>query len=166
MFLHPELPLEIRSRGRLAVEAYNKALTEGKAYVKRVPIMLIGQDHSGKTSLKKSLIGKPFNPNEDSTVRIDVDPSYIKVSTEIWKVGDNTEGSELTGAIEATSFEQQAARLVADDLKEEQSGFVVEKITMKNLDLQMCPSLMTQISCLLKSWVFQKSLLKSSLIPL
>ena len=131
MFLHPELPLEIRSRGRLAVEAYNKALTEGKAYVKRVPIMLIGQDHSGKTSLKKSLIGKPFNPNEDSTVGIDVDPSYIKVSTEIWKVGDNTEGSELTGAIEPNSFEQQAARLVADDLKEEQSGFVVEKITME-----------------------------------
>ena len=56
------------------MEAYNKALTEGKAYVKRVPIMLIGQDHSGKTSLKKSLIGKPFNPDEDSTIGIDVDP--------------------------------------------------------------------------------------------
>ena len=125
MFLHPELPLEIRSRGPLAIEAYNKALTEGKAYVKRVPIMLIGQDHSGKTSLKKSLMGKPFNPDEDSTIGIDVDPSHIKVSTEIWKVGDNT------GAIEAISFEQQAARLVADDLKEEQSGFAVEKITME-----------------------------------
>jgi len=119
MFLHPELPLEIRSRGRLAVEAYNKALTEGKAYVKRVPIMLIGQDHSGKTSLKKSLIGKPFNPDEDSTIGVDVDPSHIKVSTEIWKVGENTGGSELTGAIKAISFEQQAARLVADDIKEE-----------------------------------------------
>ena len=117
MFLHPELPLEIRSRGRLAVEAYNKALTEGKAYVKRVPILLIGQDHSGKTSLKRSLIGKPFNPDEDSTIGIDVDPSHIKVSTEIWKVGENTGGSELTDAIEAISFEQQAARLVADDLR-------------------------------------------------
>ena len=121
MFLHPELPLEIRSRGRLAVEAYNKALTEGKAYVKRVPIMLIGQDHSGKTSLKRSLIGKPFNPDEDSSIGIDVDPSHIKVSTEIWKVGENTGGSELTDAIEAISFEQQVARLVADDLKKEQS---------------------------------------------
>ena len=131
MFLNPELPLEIRSRGHLAVEAYNKALTEGKAYVKRVPIMLIGQDHSGKTSLKKSLIGKPFNPDEDSTIGVDVDPSHIKVSTEIWKVGENTGGSELTGAIKAISFEQQAARLVADDLKEEQSAFLVEEITME-----------------------------------
>ena len=113
------------------MEAYNKALTEGKAYVKRVPIMLIGQDHSGKTSLKKSLIGKPFNPDEDSTIGIDVDPSHIKVSTEIWKVGENTGGSELTGAIDAISFEQQAARLVADDLKEEQSSFAAEKITME-----------------------------------
>ena len=113
------------------MEAYNKALTEGKAYVKRVPIMLIGQDHSGKTSLKKSLIGKPFNPDEDSTIGIDVDPSHIKVSTEIWKVGENTGDSELTDAIEAVSFEQQAARLVAEDLKEEQSDFAGGKITIE-----------------------------------
>ena len=124
-FVPTEIPLEIKLRGRLALEAYKKALDDGKASVKRVPIMLIGQDRSGKTSLKNSLMGKPFNPNEDSTIGIDADPSHIKVSTEIWKVGDNT------GAIKPISFEQHVARFVADDLKEKQSGFVVEKIKME-----------------------------------
>ena len=95
------------------MEAYNKALTDGKAYVKRVPVMLIGQDHSGKTSLKNSLMGKPFNPDENSTVGIDVDPSHIKVSTEIWKPG----GTDVTDAMEAISFEHHAARFVAGNLK-------------------------------------------------
>ena len=100
------------------MEAYNKALTDGKAYVKRVPVMLIGQDHSGKTSLKNSLIGKPFNPDENSTVGIDIDPSHIKVSTEIWKPGS----TDVTDAIEAISFEHHAARFVAGSLKEGGSG--------------------------------------------
>ena len=41
--------------------------------------MLIGQDRAGKTSLKKSLIGLPFNPIEESTVGIEVDPSVFQV---------------------------------------------------------------------------------------
>lgn len=70
------------------MEAYNKALSEGTTVVKRVPIMLIGQYRSGKTSLKNSLKGQPFNPYESSTAGIDVDPSFFKVSREIWKVGE------------------------------------------------------------------------------
>ena len=41
--------------------------------------MLIGQDRAGKTSLKKSLIGLPFNRNENSTKGIEVDPSIFEV---------------------------------------------------------------------------------------
>ena len=44
--------------------------------------MLIGQGGAGKTSTKKSLKGIRFDPNEDRTVGIDVDPSHFKVSTE------------------------------------------------------------------------------------
>ena len=114
-----EVPSEINLRGRLALEAYNKALTKGKARVKRVPIMLIGQDYSGKTSLKNSLLGKPFNPDEDSTVGIDVDPSHFKVTTQIWKAGENSGNAQGTDAVEALSFEHHTARLVAEHLKEE-----------------------------------------------
>ena len=88
-------PPEIYLRGPRALEAYNKALTEGKTRVKRIPIMLIGQARSGKTSLKNSLKGLQFNSNEDSTVAIDDDPSYFKVSTEIWKAGKRSQSSDV-----------------------------------------------------------------------
>ena len=42
--------------------------------------MLIGQDRAGKTSLKKSLIGLPFNPKENSTDGIEVDPSKFQLN--------------------------------------------------------------------------------------
>ena len=71
---------EIRARGPQASEAYNNALAEGQTCVKRVPLMLVGQDRSGKTSVKKSLKGICFNPNEDSTVGIDVDTYECKVT--------------------------------------------------------------------------------------
>ena len=44
--------------------------------------MLIGQDRAGKTSLKKSLIGLPFNRHENSTEGIEVDPSIFQVHTD------------------------------------------------------------------------------------
>ena len=75
-------------RGHLALEAYNKALAEGKTFDNRVPVMFIGQHRSGKTSLKGSLRGMPFDPLEQGTVGIDVYPSHFRVSTEIWKAGE------------------------------------------------------------------------------
>ena len=79
--------------------------------------MLIGQDRSGKTSLKRSLRGEPFNPAEESTVGIDVDPSHFKVSTEIWKIGE--EGQERNSET-SISYEYHAARATVQRLKVEQ----------------------------------------------
>ena len=56
--------------------------------------MIIGQDRTGKTSLKKSLKGEKFNPKEQSTEGIETDPEYFKVSTEIWRTGDSDKESE------------------------------------------------------------------------
>jgi len=108
------------------LEAYNKALAEGKTFDKRVPVMLIGQDRSGKTSLKKSLRGEPFNQNEESTVGIDVDPSLFQVSTEIWKAGEkDQEASSRT----SVSYEYHAARVTVENMKQEKS-ILEEKIPM------------------------------------
>ena len=112
------MPQEIRARGRLALRAYKKALSEGRTCIKRVPIMLIGQDRSGKTSLAKSLKGERFNPEEDSTVGIDVDPSHFKVSTEIWKPGEKDEQRNVE---RACSYEHHAARLIVQNLSQEKS---------------------------------------------
>ena len=71
-------PSEILARGRIAIDAYRRALLEGKGYARRVPVMIIGQARTGKTSLKRSLKGELFNPNEGSTKGIETDPSYLK----------------------------------------------------------------------------------------
>ena len=75
--------------------------------------MLIGQDRAGKTSLKKSLRGQLFNPDEDSTVGIEKDPSYFKVTTEIWKPGEE---GEVAYSGEAISYEHHAAQLIVSSL--------------------------------------------------
>ena len=111
-------PLEIYLRGPRALEAYYKALEEGETRVRRIPIMLIGQDRSGKTSLKKSLKGIPFNPHEESTVGIDVDPSYFKVTTETWKIGEE---DQVTDKEAESYFEYNLARQVVKNLKHDEN---------------------------------------------
>ena len=109
------MPPEILARGPLALEAYKTALTEGKTHVKRVPVMLIGQERAGKTSLQKSLKGKPFEPDEGSTVGINVDPSHFKLSTEIWKLGEE---DPTTNSGRTISYEYHAARLTVENLRQ------------------------------------------------
>jgi len=111
------IPPEILARGHLAVEAYSNALREGNTCIKRVPVMLIGQERSGKTSLKKSLRGQLFNPHEESTVGIERDPSHFKVTTEIWKTGEKDEATNSHAAI---SYEHHTAQLIVRSLTEKQ----------------------------------------------
>ena len=73
-------PLEIEARGEKAQLAYQSALKDGAVNVYRGRVLLIGQDRAGKTSLKKSLIGLPFNPKEKSTDGIEVDPSKFQLN--------------------------------------------------------------------------------------
>ena len=85
--------------------------------------MLIGQDRAGKTSLNKSLRGICFDPEEESTVGIDMDPSYFKVTTETWKTGTTEKGQNPDAAI---SFDYHAAMLVLEDLKRNGESFLLE----------------------------------------
>ena len=80
--------------------------------------MLIGQGQSGKTSLKKSLKGEQFDPGENSTEGIEMDPSYCNVSQEIWKVGERTQGTNSDRV--PISYEQRTAQYILSHLKEEQ----------------------------------------------
>ena len=50
--------------------------------VYRGRILLIGQDRAGKTSLKKSLLGLPFDPKEQSTEGIEVHASTCEIEVE------------------------------------------------------------------------------------
>ena len=57
--------------------------------------MFVGQDRAGKTSLKKSFQGLPFNPTQCSTDGIDVDClefEYEGDQVKKWRVTDETFG--------------------------------------------------------------------------
>ena len=73
--------MEIYDRSLEAVKAYDKALTGGKG----IPLMRIGQVRSGKSNLMDHLPRENFNEKEESTVGLDTDSLYFKVSTETWK---------------------------------------------------------------------------------
>ena len=141
MVIFAVTPLEINLRGPRALEAYNKALTEGKTRLKRIPIMLIGQDRSGKTSLKKSLQGLRFNPEENSTDGIDVDPSHFKVTTEIWKAGKKDQPANKEEM--AISFEHRVARVVFENLRQQELT-PEAKIVDKAKVLGTSPSISTE----------------------
>ena len=66
--------------GMRAQLGYESALKDGAVNVYRGRVLLIGQDRAGKTSLKKSLIGLPFNSKEKSTDGIEVDPSKFRLN--------------------------------------------------------------------------------------
>ena len=119
------VPSEIRARGPEALEAYNNALAEGQTCVKRVPLMIVGQDRSGKTSVKKSLKGICFKPDENSTLGIEVDRYHFKVTTEIWKTGETVE--EANNDTTVISFEYNTARWIAGKWKTHEKIAEVKK---------------------------------------
>ncbi|XP_022784769.1 uncharacterized protein LOC111325258 isoform X2 [Stylophora pistillata] len=71
-----------RAEGLFSKLAYRKALKDGYIKVYHGRILLVGQDRAGKTSLKKSLLGLPFDPKEQSTEGIEVDPSKCEIGVD------------------------------------------------------------------------------------
>ena len=82
--------------------------------------MIIGQARTGKTSLKKSLKGELFDPNEGSTEGIETDPSYFKVTTDVWRTGQKRTGSNSEDTDTEPEFlvDRQLAQNIFNDLKE------------------------------------------------
>ena len=74
-------------------------LFRSKVKVCRARLLIIGQDRAGKTSLKKSLIGLPFNPEEPSTEVLEMNSSKLEVNIEQvveWKaISDDTEVEQV-----------------------------------------------------------------------
>ena len=108
------MPPEIHARGPRAELAFQKAMRKGSVQVYRGRIMLLGQDRAGKTSLKKSLLGIPFNPEEESTVGVEVDPSKFEVDVDQVTNWQRTEPKKL----DVSEFADDIARIIAKDLKD------------------------------------------------
>ena len=75
--------------------------------------MLIGQDRAGKTSLKKSFLGLPFDPEEVSTEGIEVDPSKFDIEVDHVKNWQRTDEK-----FDVSYFVNDIARMVATEIQE------------------------------------------------
>ena len=109
------VPSEIKARGRKAMLAYENALKTGKVKVYRARIMFIGQDRAGKTSLKNSFLGVPFDREQQSTDGIEMDPSKFEVVVDQvsnWKRTDEKQG--------VSKFVHKLVRMVAGKLEHEE----------------------------------------------
>ena len=130
------VPPEIRARGPEAELAFQKALQNGKVKVYRGRIMLLGQERAGKTSLKKSFLGMPFNPQEESTVGVEVDPSKCQLDVDQIKNWEPIKDKKL----EVSEFAEDIAMFIAKDLTKglvekqdiSQSAGVLEEVSLMN----------------------------------
>jgi len=124
------VPAEIRGRGPRAERAFQKAMQSGKVKVYRGRIMLLGQDRAGKTSLKKRLLGLPFDRNQESTIGVEVDPSKCDVEVDQVKNWMPNERKKR----EMSEFEEELARFIARDLTEPKADH--NDSTATNLDVE------------------------------
>ena len=109
--------------------------------VYRGRIMLLGQERAGKTNLKKFLLGIPFDPDEESTVGVTVDPSKCEVEIDQVKNWQCTDQKKL----DMSDFKADIAKMIARDLKESEDkdqnttddmDDVMEQVTQPRL--RMC----------------------------
>ena len=87
--------------------------------------MLIGQDRAGKTSLKKSLLGLPFDSKEQSTEGIEVDPSKCQIDVDQAVRNWQSIGENKPGLLECS---KDVAKIVVEKIFL-QDDFVGEMIT-------------------------------------
>ena len=126
------------TRDRLKAQlAYERALQEGYVTVYRGRILLIGQDRAGKTSLKKSLLGLPFDFEEQSTVGIEVDPSKCEIDVDQAVRDWHSIGENKPGLLESS---EDVAKIVAERLFTSEESLLRElsmlqqKLTQEDTD--------------------------------
>ena len=120
-------------RERLKAQlAYERALQDGYVMVYRGRILLIGQDRAGKTSLKKSLLGLPFDSGEQSTEGIEVDPSKCEIDVDQAARNWQSIGENKPGLLECS---KDVAKIVAEKLFT-QEDHRARKMFMRQVELR------------------------------
>ena len=79
--------------------------------VYRGRIILVGQDRAGKTSLKKTLLGLPFDYQEQSTDGIEIEPSKFEIEVE--QIKNWTRSANKSSLSECLEYTTGIAELLA-----------------------------------------------------
>ncbi len=78
-------PLEIAQKSITAIREYFESLKHGERPLNEVKLLLVGEGSAGKTSLMKRILNEEFDPDEDQTDGITIEP---------WKFKEN--GTDIT----------------------------------------------------------------------
>ena len=117
----------------LYTDAYFRARQNGEAKNTRIPVIIVGQDRGGKTSLKKHLLGQDFDPEELSTDGIKVD--VVELTDE--NAEDPWRGKEtpfLTSAHEADEHVYKCSAKLVTTMTEVLSSKSNETLTEEKFD--------------------------------
>lgn len=104
-------PSEILTKGHSEKVVYEKALRDEFVNVYRGRIILVGQDRAGKTSLKKTLLGLPFDSKEQSTDGIEIEPSKFEIEVERIKSWTSTSVEKSN----VSEFSEYVPRILASE---------------------------------------------------
>ena len=113
-------------------KAYYKALEDGEARNTRIPVIIVGSDRVGKSSLRKHLLGLPFHIEEPSTNGIEVD--VVELTAENAKDPWRTIGGRFFTSPEEAEEEtfKNTAKLLSDAKQKND----METISQDYLDLE------------------------------
>jgi hypothetical protein len=123
-------PWETAIKGMEAIRAYFVELEKGGLPVNEVKIILVGEGAAGKTSLVNRLIGKEFNPEEETTYGInirswDIEAGDRKIKGNIWDFG----GQVIMHATHQFFLSKRSLYvLVLDGRKEEKAEYWLRHI--------------------------------------
>jgi transcriptional regulator of met regulon len=117
----------------LYTDAYFRALQNGEAKNTRIPVIIVGQDRGGKTSLKKHLLGQDFDPEELSTdgIKVDVVELTDKNAEDPWR---GKETPFLTSAHEADEHVYKCSAKLVTTMTEVLSSKSNETLTEEKFD--------------------------------
>lgn len=91
--------------------------------------MLIGHCQSGKTSVKKSLRGERFDPEEPRTTGIEAHTSYCKVVADLWKVeGENQTADSEPRPIADTGEDKEEIHSILWDFGGESAYYITHPL--------------------------------------
>ena len=86
--------------------AYQRALAQGQADVAYSRVMLLGPGGVGKTSLKRGLMGQPFDPTTNSTIVADV--QSVRPVSRTWMKAESADQGRWCEVSEEDEIEELA----------------------------------------------------------
>lgn len=121
--LHEALAHDLKRQGPAAMRAFRTAMKEGVQPLHSVKLCLVGHARAGKTSTLRSLSGRDFNPNQQSTHGVET--KSCTLDKELWNAGKPDSEIHGVGAWQeleglssvAKLLEEKVALTVADTMK-------------------------------------------------